>query len=93
MPFLKRLLGLKSRIGNHDRSKDKHADIGIMDYYLRRRIECLTSHQVKIYLPKISDQKKFGLVEQIDYGLRASKSIIKNGTINFKSKEKVVKDG
>ena len=90
---LKRLLGLKSRIGNHDRSKDKHADIGIMDDYLRRRIECLTSHQVKIYLPKISDQKKFGLVEQIDYGLRASKSIIKSGTINFKSKEKVVKDG
>lgn len=92
---LKRLERLKSQIGNHELSVNQATgtNTSLMDDYLRRRIDCLTSHQVKISLPKINAQKKFGLIEQIDYGLRASKSIIKNGTINFKSKEKVVKDG
>lgn len=89
----KRVQSLKNRIGNHDRSQDKHADTILMDDYLRRRIDCLTSHQIKISLPRTNDQKKFGLIEQMDYGLRASKSIIKHGVINFKSKEKIINDG
>ena len=88
-----RVSNLRNKIGNHDRSGDKLADVGLMDDYLRRRIDCLTSHQVKISLPKDNAQKKFGLIEEIDYGLRAAKSIIKFGTVGFSSEENVIEDG
>jgi len=88
-----RVSNLRNKIGNHDRSGDKLADVGLMDDYLRRRIDCLTSHQVKITLPKDNAQKKFGLIEEIDYGLRAAKSIIKFGTVGFSSEENVIEDG
>jgi len=87
-----RLKRLQDRLGDHNVGSAL-GDNTLMDDYLRRRIECLTSHQVRVTLPEENAQKKFSSIEKIDEALRAAKSIIKYGIIDFKNRDNIVESG
>ena len=56
------------------------------DAYLMQRITNLESHRVKIILPETNQQNKHSQIENIDHALRAARSIVRHGIVNWKDK-------